>query len=79
MNILVNDKMQKNYNYILSKPMGNKADDFNRFGFNPELTPLEMLKMGVFEGKYINDCIMSFLKNGLMKVKIKDLKNQMKI
>lgn len=62
MNILVNDKMQKNYSYILSKPMGIDADDFNNFGFSPELTPLEMLKMGVFEGKYINDCINEFPK-----------------
>ena len=48
----VDDKMQKNYNYELSEPVGeNFADDFK-----PELTPKQMLEMGVFEGHYLNDC-----------------------
>ena len=52
MKIIVNDKMQKNYIYETSEPIGqNFAPDFL-----PELTPAEMLHMGVFEGKYLNDC-----------------------
>lgn len=52
MKIIVNDKMQKNYTYETSEPIGqNFAPDFL-----PELTPAEMLHMGVFEGKYLNDC-----------------------
>lgn len=48
----VNDKMQSNYHYTLVEPEGKNFDPV----FKPELTPIEMLKMGVFEGKYLNDC-----------------------
>lgn len=50
--ILVNNKMQKNYSYELVEPMGKNFAP----NFNPELTPKQMLSMGVFEGKYLNDC-----------------------
>ena len=50
--VLVNDKMQKGYEYMLTKPIGV---DFES-GFEPELTPKEMLEMGVFGGKYMTDC-----------------------
>ena len=49
--IVVNDKMQSDYRYQLSA----KTGDFPA-GFSPHLTPPEMLEMGVFEGKYLNDC-----------------------
>ncbi len=50
--IYVNDKMQQDYSYELIEPMGmNFAPDFK-----PELTPQQMLEMGVFEGHYLNDC-----------------------
>ncbi|ORZ03993.1 hypothetical protein BCR43DRAFT_484323 [Syncephalastrum racemosum] len=54
--VVVNDKMQKDYHYIRTKPVGDEADDFHQHGFQPELTPKEMLASGVFEGKYLNDC-----------------------
>lgn len=50
--ITVNDKMQKNYRYVLTKPMGKNFDP----EFKPELTPKQMLKLGVFGGKYMTDC-----------------------
>ncbi len=50
--ITVNDKMQRDYNYSLSEPMGENFDPV----FKPYFTPKEMLKLGVFEGKYCNDC-----------------------
>lgn len=39
----VNDKMQKGYVYWKAKPMGR---DF-RLGFNPDLTPKQMLALGL--------------------------------
>ena len=50
--VTVNDKMQKGYVYLRSRPMGR---DF-RPGFRPQLTPKQMLKLGVFGGKYMTDC-----------------------
>lgn len=50
--VVVNDKMQQNYSYYLVAPEGK---DFG-FGFEPELTPKQMLELGVFEGHYLNDC-----------------------
>ena len=48
--------MQKNYRYTLSEPVGRNFDP----AFKPQLTPKEMLKMGVFGGKYMNDCEKEF-------------------
>ena len=50
--IIVNDKMQKNYRYHLSAKTGK---DFAP-GFKPELSPKEMLSLGVFAGRYLRDC-----------------------
>ena len=48
----VNDLMQQGYVYFLTEPVGkNFAVDFT-----PELTPAEMLELGVFGGKYMTDC-----------------------
>ena len=50
--VTVNDKMQKGYQYTLAEPPGkNFAPDFK-----PELTPRQMLRLGVFGGKYMTDC-----------------------
>lgn len=54
--IIVNDKMQKGYHYELSDPMGKNFDP----AFKPELTPRQMLKIGVFGGKYMTDCQKEF-------------------
>ncbi|MBE6443550.1 MAG: hypothetical protein E7020_02655 [Alphaproteobacteria bacterium] len=52
MTIIVNDKMQTNYSYELVEPIGKNF----AFDFTPELSPKQMLAMGVFEGHYLNDC-----------------------
>ena len=54
--IEVNDRMQSNYVYTLLAPMGKNFGP----GFNPQFTPKEMLSMGIFEGKYRNDCRKEF-------------------
>jgi hypothetical protein len=50
--VVVNDLMQQNYTYELVEPMGKNFDP----EFNPELTPKEMLELGVFGGEYMTDC-----------------------
>lgn len=49
--IHVDDKMQK-ATYVLSEPMGKNFDQ----RFTPDLTPKEMLELGIFGGKYMTDC-----------------------
>lgn len=49
--VVVNDRMQKNYRYDLSAPVGRNFDP----EFRPELTPKQMLRLGVFCGKYMTD------------------------
>jgi len=50
--VVVNDLMQTDYVYRLVEPMG---ENFHA-DFRPELTPRELLEMGVFGGKYMTDC-----------------------
>ncbi len=50
--IRVNDLMQKGYEYELTQPIGENFSP----EFKPELTPKEMLELGVFGGKYMTDC-----------------------
>ena len=50
--VRVNDRMQRGYEYQLSEPEGKHFAP----EFKPELSPAEMLKMGVFGGKYLTDC-----------------------
>ena len=50
--VVVHDKMQKNYVYYLVQPAGRNFDD----AFKPQLKPKELLKLGIFGGKYMCDC-----------------------
>ena len=64
--ILVNDKMQSGYGYELQEEEGcNFAPDFK-----PELTPQEMLELGVFEGHYLNDCQDEFPSSWFVRAKL---------
>lgn len=49
--ITVCDTYQENYTYQLTEPVGK---NFHR-DFKPQLTPKEMLKLGVFSGLYYGD------------------------
>ncbi len=50
--VTVHDKMQDGYRYELIEPIGRNFDP----EFKPDLTPREMLELGVFGGKYMTDC-----------------------
>ncbi len=52
----VNDLMQQDYVYILTEPEGRNFHP----AFQPELTPKEMLELGVFGGKYMTDCVAEY-------------------
>lgn len=56
---MVNDKMQKGYRYYLVEPEGKNFG----VGFEPELSPKQMLRLGVFGGKYMTDCRDEFPRN----------------
>jgi len=51
--VRVDDRMQRGYSYLLEASMGEDFAD----GFSPCFSPQQMLEMGVFEGKYCNDCV----------------------
>lgn len=54
--ITVNDSFQTDYVYErVCLPGENFRSDFT-----PDLTPKEMLNLGVFKGKYLNDCRAEF-------------------
>lgn len=64
--IKVNDKMQKGYEYELIAPIGKKFDK----EFKPDLTPKQMLTLGVFGGKYMTDCTKEFPKDWFVRAKL---------
>lgn len=51
--IVVNNKMQKNYTYTVENNPKDTEDFYK--DFKPELTPKEMLTLGMMGGKYFND------------------------
>jgi len=50
--VTVIDLMQKNYTYYITEPSGKNFHP----EFLPQLTPAQMLGMGVFGGRYMTDC-----------------------
>lgn len=49
--ITVNDTMQRGYRYRITEPLGKHFAP----EFTPDLTPKELLELGVFGGKYMTD------------------------
>ena len=66
--VYVDDRMQTGYSYVLSAPEGGDFAD----GFEPRFAPDEMLALGVFEGKYMNDCQAEFPESWFAKAKLSD-------
>ena len=64
--IVVNDKMQRGYVYYRTKPFGRGF----RAGFKPELTPKQMLELGVFGGRYMTDCREEFPASWFARAKL---------
>ena len=69
--IKVNDHYQQGYEYQLEAPEGEEFDE----GFSPFYTPKEMLEMGIFEGKYLNDCRDEFPADWYENAKLSDTPN----
>ena len=66
--VTVNDVMQKKYTYELTEPMGKNFDPL----FKPDLTPKQMLALGIFGGVYMRDCTKEFPEDWFAKAKFQD-------
>ena len=64
--VTVNDKMQSDYSYELTEPMGKNFHP----DFKPELSPKQMLALGIFGGKYMTDCIQEFPADWFKRAKL---------
>lgn len=73
--VTVNDIMQQGYQYELSSPMGKNFSS----GFVPELSPKEMLALGVFGGKYMTDCQEEFPQDWFAQAKLSPLKKDISL
>lgn len=49
--VKVNEQYQKGYTYSLQEPAGSHFDQ----AFTPDLTPKDMLQLGIFGGNYFNE------------------------
>jgi hypothetical protein len=54
--VVKRDLMQLDYVYFLTEQVGKKFHP----EFRPQLSPKEMLELGVFGGKYMSDCTAEF-------------------
>jgi hypothetical protein len=64
--VTVNDKMQRGYRYERVAPAGRGFDP----AFKPQLTPAQMLRLGVFCGKYMTDGRREFPKSWFARAKL---------
>ena len=70
--ISVDDKMQQGYEYDITEPIGQNFDK----RFRPDLTPSQMLELGVFGGVYIRDCKDEFPKEWFTDARLKSGDNK---
>lgn len=69
--IQVNNRMQKNYQYSLDAEIGQVLTN----EFKPDLSPKELLSLGIFGGKYFNDCLEEYPKDWFETAKLSGLDN----
>ena len=65
------DRMQPNYSYLRSAPTGQEF----AINFTPFYSPKTMLEMGVFEGRYLNDCQSEYPQDWFENAKISQRPN----
>lgn len=68
----VNNAMQKGYKYEISARLGKDFDPL----FKPDLTPEQMLELGVFGGVYMRDCPSEYPAVWFKKAKFAPLSNK---
>ena len=73
--VIVNDKMQKNFIYFLTEKIGENFHE----EFKPTLSPKDMLELGVFGGKYMTDCIDEFPKEWFFNAKFSSQKKDISL
>lgn len=64
--IKVDDLMQRDYSYELTEAEGKNF----HAELKPELTPKQMLELGVFGGKYLTDCRSEFPQHWFTQAKL---------
>lgn len=64
--MVVADEIQRDYRYVRLAPVGRCFHP----EFNPDLSPKEMLALGVFAGKYLNDCRQEFPQSWFARAKL---------
>lgn len=64
--VVVHDKMQRGYVYFRTEAVGRNFAP----GFRPQLTPKQMLQLGVFGGKYMTDCRSEFPASWFARAKL---------
>ena len=73
--VTVNDKMQRDYRYERVEPEGKHFHP----DFKPDLTPKQMLALGIFGGVYMRDCTKEFPKTWFTKAKFAKGKSDPKL
>ncbi|HEX8028717.1 MAG TPA: hypothetical protein VF491_09660 [Vicinamibacterales bacterium] len=73
--VIVNDRMQRGYSYDRIEPPGRNFSP----EFTPQLTPKQMLKLGVFGGKYMTDCQEEFPRDWFTHAKLSPERRQARL
>ena len=64
--VIITDRMQRGYVYWRTEPVGRNFAP----GFTPDLTPKEMLRLGIFGGKYMTDCQEEFPRSWFARARL---------